>query len=147
MLNKDQLRKKYYKIRKKNYFEIKKKHFDPLLLLLKKFSKQKTIKLSCYYASNFEFSTLSLMSVLKSNKKILTLLPVVNKGCTMNFYKWNYLDPLKINQYGIPEPYKNKKTYIPNSDFIPEEIAVNVAVFPMDKQVKDGRIYNPIKLN
>ena len=40
-----------------------------------------------------------------------------------------------------------KKTYIPNSDFIPEEIAVNVAVFPMDKQVKDGRIYNPIKLN
>ena len=119
MLNKDQLRKKYYKIRKKNYFEIKKKHFDPLLLLLKKFSKQKIIKLSCYYASNFEFSTLSLMSVLKSNKKILTLLPVVNKECTMNFYKWNYLDPLKINQYGIPEPYKNKKTYIPNIFLVP----------------------------
>ena len=40
-----------------------------------------------------------------------------------------------------------KKTYIPDSDFIPKEFAVNIAIFPMEKQIKDGRIYDPIKLN
>ena len=40
-----------------------------------------------------------------------------------------------------------KKTHIPDSDFIPKEFAVNVAEFPMEKQIKDGRIYSPIKLN
>lgn len=40
-----------------------------------------------------------------------------------------------------------KKTYIPDSDFIPKELAVNIAIFPMEKQIKDGRIYDPIKLN
>ena len=72
-----------------------------------------------------EVDQYGLNSKISSNQtstiyeKILTLLPVVNKGCTMNFYKWNYLDPLKINQYGIPEPYKNKKTYIPNIFLVP----------------------------
>ena len=42
---------------------------------------------------------------------------------------------------------KLKKTHIPNADWIPKELAVNVAIFPMDKQIEDGRIYNPIKLN
>tara|TARA_R110001592_G_C12986354_1_gene734645 strand:+ start:100 stop:636 length:537 start_codon:yes stop_codon:yes gene_type:complete len=40
-----------------------------------------------------------------------------------------------------------KKTNIPNSHWIPTEFAVNVVIFPMDKQIEDGRIYNPIKLN
>jgi len=39
-----------------------------------------------------------------------------------------------------------KKTHI-NLDGIPKELAVNLAIFPMDKQIEDGRIYNPIKLN
>jgi hypothetical protein len=33
-----------------------------------------------------------------------------------------------------------KKTYIPQSDFIPKELAVNIATFPMKKQIKDGRV-------
>ncbi len=40
-----------------------------------------------------------------------------------------------------------KKTHIPNSDWIPKELALNLAIFPMDKQIEDGRIYQPIKLN
>ena len=119
MLNKVQLRKKYHKIRKKNYFEITKKNFYPLLSFLDKISKKKKIKLSCYYPSNFEFSTLALMSVLQFNKKILTLLPVVSKENKMNFYKWNYLEPLKVNHYGIPEPYRSKKIYVPNIFLVP----------------------------
>jgi len=39
-----------------------------------------------------------------------------------------------------------KKTHI-NLDGIPKELAVNLAIFPMDKQIEDGRIYQPIKLN
>lgn len=30
---------------------------------------------------------------------------------------------------------------------IPKELAVNLVKFPMEKQIKDGRIYNPILLN
>ena len=101
MPNKDQLRKRFYKIRKKNYFKTTNKHFESLLLLLKNFLKKKNINLSCYYPSNFEFCTLSLMNVLSDKKNITTLLPSVSTGNKMNFYKWDYLDPLKINQYGI----------------------------------------------
>ena len=119
MPNKDQLRKRFYKIRKKNYFETTNKHFGSLLLLIKNFSKKKNINLSCYYPSNFEFCTKSLMSVLSYKKNITTLLPSVSKGNKMNFYKWNYLDPLKINQYGIPEPYKSEKIYEPNIILVP----------------------------
>ena len=39
------------------------------------------------------------------------------------------------------------KTKIINPDSIPKELSVNVVEFPMDKQIEDGRIYNPIKLN
>jgi len=43
--------------------------------------------------------------------------------------------------------HRTFKTNIANSDFVPNELAVNVVEFPMDKQIEDGRIYNPIKLN
>jgi 5-formyltetrahydrofolate cyclo-ligase len=29
----------------------------------------------------------------------------------MDFYKWSFKDPLKINKYGIPEPVSKKKVY------------------------------------
>ena len=32
----------------------------------------------------------------------------------------------------------SKKTHIPNSDWIPKELAVNLAIFPMDKHIKRG---------
>ena len=41
--------------------------------------------------------------------------------------------------------YENK-THIPVND-IPKELAVNLIQFPLLKQIKDGRIYDPIKLN
>ncbi len=119
MLNKDQLRKKYLKIRKKKYFEVTHKHFDPLFSFLNNFSKKHSIILSCYYPSNFEFSTISLLKSLKLKRNITTLLPLINRGNTMNFYKWKYLDPLKINKYGIPEPFKSKKFYKPNIVLLP----------------------------
>ena len=29
----------------------------------------------------------------------------------MNFYKWSFNDPLKINKYGIPEPHIKRLVY------------------------------------
>ena len=53
------------------------------------------------------------MSILKSfsNKKYEISLPVIKKNFNMNFYKWSFEDPLKINKYGIPEPLAKKLIY------------------------------------
>ena len=42
--------------------------------------------------------------------------------------------------------YSEHKTHIPNSDFIPKELAVNLAVFPMEKQIKRGKQMPMIRL-
>ena len=36
----------------------------------------------------------------------------------MDFFQWSFNEPLKINKYGIPEPFSNKKIY-PNILLIP----------------------------
>ena len=41
---------------------------------------------------------------------------------------------------------KEHKTHIPGSDFIPKELAVNLAIFPMEKQIKKGKQMPVIKL-
>ena len=56
MQQKSKLRKKYLKIRKENYFEIDKKFFSPLLKLIKKNIKKKSIKISLYYMKNIHIS-------------------------------------------------------------------------------------------
>ena len=51
----------------------------------------------------------------------------------------------KIVNDKVEVNYENK-THIPVND-IPKELAVNLIQFPLLKQIKDGRIYDPIKLN
>ncbi len=36
----------------------------------------------------------------------------------MDFYRWSFFDPLKINKYGIPEP-KNKNIVYPDIILVP----------------------------
>ena len=43
MLSKNQIRKKYFKIRKKKYYEIPNNFFLPLISFLQKFEKKKKI--------------------------------------------------------------------------------------------------------
>jgi len=38
-------------------------------------------------------------------------LPMIKKNYDMNFYKWSFNKPLKINRYGIPEPDSNILIY------------------------------------
>ena len=119
MLKKEQLRKKYYKIRKNKYFETKNIFFKPLINLLNKLFKKKPIYLSFYYPSNYEVNTLNLLNEIKRKKNIKVLLPVVNSRDRMIFVKWDFLDILKVNKYGMLEPASKKMTLVPNVALVP----------------------------
>ena len=82
MQQKSKLRKKYLKIRKENYFEIDKKFFFPLLKLIKKNIKKKSIIIALYYPSNFELNVLKVFE-LKYFSHQTILLPVIEKNYSM----------------------------------------------------------------
>ena len=118
MQNKDRLRKKYYSLRKKNYFNIKPNFFNSLIILLKKKYSKKSINLSIYYPSSFEINVLKLLEI-KIFKKTKTFLPVVTGNNSMNFYRWQKEDVLKINKFGMLEPYLSSKSSIPDVMLVP----------------------------
>jgi 5-formyltetrahydrofolate cyclo-ligase len=118
MISKNKLRQKFLSLRKKRYFDIRSNFFDPLLLFIKKKYKKKKIFLSIYYPSNFEVNIIKFF-YSKNIDKISTLLPVIFKNNKMKFFKWNNLDPLTVNRFGILEPEKNIKDYIPDIILVP----------------------------
>ena len=107
MHQKNQLRKKYLNLRKKNYYNIDKEFFIPLLKLIRSKYKKKFIKLALYYPSNFELNVLKYLE-LKNNFSSEILLPVTEKNNIMNFYSWNKRDVLFVNEFGILEPTKSQ---------------------------------------
>ena len=110
------IRKKALSEREKKYFEITPQFFMPLIKLLKK---NNTNILSLYYPSNYEVNVLNLFKLIKkiSIKKIV--LPVTKKNHQMNFVEWKYLDPLKVNKFGMLEPSEQGKAFIPNFMLVP----------------------------
>ena len=119
MPKKKQLRKKYYTIRKNKYFETNNVFFKPLFSLLNKLFKRRSIYLSFYYPSNYEVNTLNLLNTIKRKKNIRALLPVINSRDQMIFVKWDLLDILKVNKYGMLEPAANKTSLVPNVALVP----------------------------
>ena len=113
---KSKLRKKILKIREK----INKKNiqidFNQIIKILKKEKINKKI-LGGYYPVNFEVDDLELLKKFEKNKFQISL-PVIKKKFKMDFYKWSFSEPLKINKYGIPEPEKKKIVY-PNILLVP----------------------------
>ena len=105
-MKKTQIRKKILKKRK--YFNIKDKeiNFSKLIELLKREVSSK--KIGIYYPIGSEVSTIRLIENLR-NKKYIISLPVIEKNFKMSFYEWNENSSLKINNFGIPEPFKLKK--------------------------------------
>ena len=106
-MNKLQIRKKIFQLRKKNYS----KYFSINAEKLLKFIERKKIKckvIGGYYPYNYEADTLKILEKLKK-KKYLISLPKINKNNKMDFYHWSNEDPLSINSYGIPEPTSKKK--------------------------------------
>ena len=99
---KSNLRKKILKIRQITNKKNIKINFDKILNLLKK-EKVTKKNIGGYYPVNFEVDILDILKKFdKKNFKIS--LPVIKKNYDMNFYKWSFNEPLKINKYGIPEP-------------------------------------------
>ena len=106
---KSQLRKKVLKIRKvanKNNLKI---DFNKVFSLIKK---NYLIKKSIggYFPVNYEVDDLEILKEF-SKKNYQISLPVIKKDFNMDFYRWSFDDPLKINQYGIPEPNSKKLIY------------------------------------
>ena len=119
MQKKDQLRKKYLKIRKNKYFEVKNDYFKPLFLFLKKKFKKRKIYLSFYYPTNYEVNIIKFLRIIEKNNNIISLLPVIVSEDSIKFSKWNIFDTLKVNKYGMLEPAENKNFLIPDILLVP----------------------------
>ena len=99
---KSKLRKKILKIREKIDQRNIQIDFNKIIKILKKEKiNKKTI--GGYYPVNFEIDDLVLLKKFEK-KQFNIALPVIKKNFQMDFYKWSFSDPLKINKYGIPEP-------------------------------------------
>ena len=106
---KAKLRKKFLKIRKlKNKKNIQ-IEFDKVFNLINK--QNILIKvIGGYFPVNYEVNDLNILKEF-DKKKYQISLPVIKKKFEMDFYKWSFNEPLKINMYGIPEPEKIKLVY------------------------------------
>jgi len=113
---KSKLRNKILKIREKNNKNNIQFDFDQIIKIIKK---EKIIKkiVGGYYPINFEVDDLRLLKRFEESKFNISL-PVIKKNFKMNFYKWSFSDPLKINKYGIPEPEPKNIVY-PNILLVP----------------------------
>ena len=99
---KSKLRDKILKIRKRVNKKNIKIDFIQLIQILKKEKINKKI-IGGYYPINFEIDDLVLLRKFEKNKFKISL-PVIKKNFQMDFYKWTFSSPLKVNKYGIPEP-------------------------------------------
>ena len=114
---KKNLRKKLLKIRKSNYFEVSPIYISKIFEHIKK--KYKKIKvIGGYIPVNQEFDCLGLLKIFEE-KNYTICIPVIKKNFLMNFYKYSFKDPLRINNYGIPEPLKSSHKIIPDLIFVP----------------------------
>jgi len=106
---KSKLRKKVLKIRKVAYKNNLKIDFNKVFSLIKK---NYLIKKSVggYFPVNSEVDDLEILKEFAKRNYQISL-PVIKKNFNMDFYKWSFDDPLKINQYGIPEPNSKKLIY------------------------------------
>ena len=106
---KSKLRKKILKIREKSNKKDIQINFTQIKRILKKEKLNKKI-IGGYYPVNFEIDDLLLLRKFKKNKFNISL-PVIKKNFQMDFYKWTFSDPLKVNKYGIPEPTTKSIVY------------------------------------
>ncbi len=99
---KSKLRNKILRIRKNANLKNIKIDFNTIINLLPKKKITKKI-IGGYYPVNFELDDLDILKEFEK-KKIKISLPKIKKNFDMDFYKWSFKEPLKINKYGIPEP-------------------------------------------
>ena len=125
MQQKSKLRKKYLNLRKEKYYDVDKKFFYPLLKLIRKKIKKKSIRIALYYPSNFELNILKVLE-LKYFFIQEILLPVLEKNNLMNFHPWKKNEALVTNEFGLLEPVKTKAK-------IPDVILIPLLAFDKEK--------------
>lgn len=108
-MNKQKIRSKFLKLRKKNNNKNLNIDLDKFYSFLKNNYVNFKI-IGGYYPTNFEIDDLKILNFLEKKNYIISL-PIVKKNYQMDFFKWTKNDPLKINNYGIPEPVSLKKIY------------------------------------
>ena len=115
-MNKSQIRKKIFKIRK----HASSKKFNLNLNYILSIFKKERIKgkiIGGYYPYNYEINALNLFKDLEKKNYRITL-PKINGKAQMNFFHWSTKDPLQVNKFGIPEPISKVKKY-PNILLVP----------------------------
>tara|TARA_B110000881_G_scaffold212081_1_gene221345 strand:+ start:214 stop:756 length:543 start_codon:yes stop_codon:yes gene_type:complete len=106
---KSKLRNQLLKIRKLKNKDNIQIEFNKVFNLIKK--KIPIIKIiGGYFPVNYEVDDLNILKEF-SKKNYEISLPVIKKNFEMDFYKWSFNEPLKINRYGIAEPEKFKLIY------------------------------------
>ena len=116
---KNKLREKVFKIRKKISKKNCKINFNKVFYLVKKSNLKNSI--GGYFPVNYEIDDLEILKEFKKKNYQISL-PVIKKNFDMDFYKWSYREPLKINKYGIPEPESKFLVY-------PDIILVPIVAF------------------
>jgi len=106
---KSKIRNKILKIRQAANEENIKIDCNKIINLFKKEQISKK-NVGGYYPVNFEVDDLDILKILEK-KNFNISLPRVKKNFDMNFYKWSFDKPLKINKYGIPEPESKAVVY------------------------------------
>tara|TARA_X000000368_G_scaffold248008_1_gene195857 strand:- start:808 stop:1350 length:543 start_codon:yes stop_codon:yes gene_type:complete len=106
---KSKLRKKVLKNRKIAHEKNLKIDFNKVFNIIKKNNLDKK-SIGGYFPVDYEIDDLEILNKF-DKKNYQVSLPVIKKNFQMDFYKWSFFDPMKINQYGIPEPNPKKKIY------------------------------------
>ena len=115
-MNKSEIRKKIFKIRKQNSFKNLKINLRHLLNILKKIEVSNKI-VGGYYPYNYEVDVIKILEELEKQKYQISL-PKIKKNSQMDFFCWSIKDPLSINKFGIPEPTSDKMV-IPSILLVP----------------------------
>ena len=104
-MNKSEIRKKIFKIRKVNNLNKVSINYQDIIKILKK---KKSISkiIGAYYPYDNEVNPLKILKKLEK-KNYLIALPKIEKDSNMSFFRWSTKEPLTINRYGIPEPTSN----------------------------------------
>ena len=118
MKQKIAIRKKAFINRKNKYFEVSDNFFKPLVKLFNNKKNKKKIYLSLYYPVDYEVNILKFFKLIKINK-IKTLLPAIKSKNKMNFVESQFLDPLKVNIFGMLDPCLQTQSFEPNIMLVP----------------------------
>ena len=94
------------KIRKKNSSKNLKINFNEIMKILK-LSKISNKSIGGYYPYNYEVDAIDILKKFEKKEYQISL-PKIKKNFKMDFFNWSTIDPLSINEYGIPEPISKK---------------------------------------